>query len=385
MIPQLLRALVLGVTAGAAALAQSPDQIRAAVGQLGDFDFAVRLEASRLLRRAPPGITVPELLQAARGHEDTYVQFRAAVLLYGFGDAQASGFFQEALDLSNDRVRAAAYGYFEHAPDPKLVPKLLAALDLEVSEFARPALVRALAAHDADVAVQARLVSDIARGEGYFRGAVIEALGDFTAAYAVAALIPIATEPGPLQDDALLALGKIGDERALATLATVQLAASPPLQPIVSATRCLLDIDCADHLSYVIEALEGSAQVAPGERQQILRNAATGLAALAMRGQRDALDALVDAGILAGDRGRAPIALALGTVALRNPAVVIGMLSERKDLKPTLLLLRDAFDMLDEDLAEERFYVQIRDRDRTSAVASRDQEIAEQLIQFLEF
>jgi len=138
-------------------------------------------------------------------------------------------------------------------------------------------------------------------------------------------------------------------------------------------------------LSYVIEALEGSAQVAPGERQQILRNAATGLAALAMRGHRDALDALVDAGILAGDRGRAPIALALGTVALRNPAVVIGMLSERKDLKPTLLLLRDAFDMLDEDLAEERFYVQIRDRYRTSAVASRDQEIAEQLIQFLEF
>ena len=116
-----------------------------------------------------------------------------------------------------DRVRAAAYDYAEHAPDPMLVPKLLTALDRETSEFVRPALVRALAAHDDDAAVRARLVRDVDEGEAYFRGGVIEALGDYGASYAVEPLVRIASEGGPLRDDALLALGKIGDERALSS------------------------------------------------------------------------------------------------------------------------------------------------------------------------
>ena len=42
------------------------------------------------------------------------------------GDAMVT-----ALDDRNDRLRAAAYGWFEHHPDPKMVPRLLAALTKE--------------------------------------------------------------------------------------------------------------------------------------------------------------------------------------------------------------------------------------------------------------
>ena len=199
------------VAAGATARAQAaPGELAQAIAQLGDFDHAIRVEASRVVRRAEAEAAVPALIEAAHRHDDSYVQFRAAVLLYGFGDRRVREFFRDALDSPNGRVRAAAYDYAEHAPDPALVPRLMAALERETSEFVRPALVRALAAHDGDPEVRAQLVRDIDQGEGYFRGAVIEALGDYKAEYAVEALIRIAADAGPLRDDAVLALGKIG-------------------------------------------------------------------------------------------------------------------------------------------------------------------------------
>ena len=117
-------------------------------------------------------------------HDDSYVQFRAIVLIYGLEQPRNHTVFEEALDSPNDRVRAAAYEYFEQVPTAAVVPKLLAALETGTSEFVRPYLVRALAAHDDDLAVQVRLVRDIDRGQEYFRGAVIEALGDYGAVYA---------------------------------------------------------------------------------------------------------------------------------------------------------------------------------------------------------
>ena len=201
------------------AVAQTaPDELRAAVDQLGDFDYTARMEASRMLRRADADAVLPMLLDALRHHEDSYVQFRSIVLIYGLEQPQSLTLFEEALDSPNDRVRAAAYEYFEQVPSAAVVPKLLAALDTETSEFVRPYLVRALAANDDTPAVQARLLRDIDRGQGYFRGAVIEALGDHRAVYAVDSLIPIIADDGPLHDDALLALGKIGDARTLAPL-----------------------------------------------------------------------------------------------------------------------------------------------------------------------
>ena len=49
------------------------------------------------------------------------------------------------------------------------------------------------------------------------------------------ALSTIATLDGPLQDDAVLALGKIGDKQALPTLAALQRTAPRQTQPTIAA------------------------------------------------------------------------------------------------------------------------------------------------------
>ena len=376
--------LLVFVAVGRAQPSLNDTELRAAIDRLGAFDYGVRVEASRTVRRAPIKAAVPVLLETARGHHDSYVQFRAAVLLYGFSDARVGDYFREALASPNDRVRAAAYYYFEQEPDLALVVPLLSALDDETSEFVRPALVRALAAHDDSAVVRDRLAREIDRGEGYFRGVVIEALGDYRAAYAVGPLIRIAAEPGPLQDDAVLALGKIGDVRALPTLAALRDTAAEQLQPVVSAAACLLGTDCPDQVRYVIKAVNYGAATA-GADQDVLRSASSALAALAMDGHAEALDALFDSGRKSAEPARAPIALALGTVALRSPSAVLAALRRRADLDPALLLLRDAFDMLDEDFAEERFYILMRTTYWNSTTGSRPRAIAEAAMQVLEF
>ena len=351
--------LPVGMTAPAARAQAPPSDLARAIGDLGDFDHGVRVAASRVVRRTEVAVAVPALIEAARSHEDSYVQFRAAALLAGFGDERSRAFFREALDSPNDRVRAAAYDEAEQRPDPALAPRLLEALAWETSEFVRPALIRALAAHDDDPAVRARLVQDVDRGEGHFRSAVIEALGDHGAGYGIEPLLRLASEEGPLRDDALLALGKIGDARALQAVAAAQAEAPDALQPIVSAAACLLGADCPNQARYVIDALGYGAAAAGGE-QALLRSAATAAAALSAAGGTDVLDALVGVGVSAVDPARAPIALAVGAVALRAPQRMLAALAERDDLDGALILLRDAFDMLDEDLAEERFYVLMR-------------------------
>ena len=368
----------------AAPATQAPADLRRTVVELGDFDYAVRMEASRRIRRLDPEVAVPLLVDAATGHQDSYVQFRAAVLLSGFEGSHAREWFRQALDAPNDRVRAAAYEALEHDPDPLLGPRLLAALERETSEFVRPALLRALAAHDDDPAVREQLVQDIDRGEGVFRATVIEALGERGAVYAVEPLMGIASGAGALRDDALVALGRIGDRRARRVIAVAQAEAADTLQPIVSAAACLLGIDCTRQASYVMQALEHGSRSGGGE-QLLLRAAASAAAALAEAGHADVLDALIANGVEAVDPARAPLALALGSVALRNPARLLAALSVREDLESALLLLRDAFDMLDEDLAEERFYVLLRSIYWDQSQDPRARAAAESAMGILEF
>ena len=82
---------------------------------------------------------MPLLVETVSQHPDSYVQFRAIVLLDGFGDPRSRSVFEEALASPNDRVRAVAYDYFEQEPDRGVIPKLLTAFDTETSEFVRPA------------------------------------------------------------------------------------------------------------------------------------------------------------------------------------------------------------------------------------------------------
>jgi len=257
---------------------------------------------------------------------------------------------REARTNPNDRLRTVAYEYFEHRPDPSMIPELLASLDKEDAEFVRPALVRALAALGSDARTSSALVRESGRGEDFFRSAVIEALGDYKAAYAVDALAAIARQDGPLLDDSALALGKIGDSRALETLATLQRTASPALQPIIAASTCLLGVQCAEQEQYLIDILKTSGE--SGQPQEMVRAGVTGLGALALAGRSSAAEALLELGAHARDPLRAPVALAVATIALRNTPLAFALL-EKAPQADAISLLAEGFDMLEEDFDKE--------------------------------
>jgi HEAT repeat protein len=260
---------------------------------------------------------------------------------------------QEAMSSGNDRLRSVAYAYFEQYPDRSMIPRLLELLDKEDGEFVRPGLIRALAALGDDPRVAPALVREAGRGEDFFRSAVIEALGDHKATYAIAALTAIANLDGPLTDDAALALGKVGDPRAIDTLATLQRNGPQSRQPIVGASLCLLGVQCVEQERYLLETLSGN-----GESQGGIRAAAAGLAALAVSGRAASLQGLFDnAG--ARDPIRAPIALAAATVALRNTELTFVLL-EQDPRADRIALLAEGFDMLEEDLEKERFFAMAR-------------------------
>ena len=338
--------------------AVSSAQLQAAIGKLGDLDYATRTNASRAVRRTAYVQAVPALLQAVAEQADGYVRYRALVLLTGFNDPRTKDSMRESLNSPNDRLRTVAYSFFEHHPDRAMVPPFLTALDKEQAEFVRPALVRALAAHGDDVRVRQALLREVARGEDFFRSAVIEALGDHKAVYAFDAIAAVAGLDGPLQDDAALALGKIGDKRALETLAAIQRTAPRKTQPSIAAAICLLDVNCESHQRYLVEALKFSDTNAGF--QELLRAAAGGLGALAVAGHPEAAESLIQIGVPSRDPTRAPIALALAAAALRNTPLVLTLLEKRADRDPAIALIAEGFDMLEEDLDKERFFALAR-------------------------
>jgi len=337
----------------------SPAQLKAAIDKLGDLDYATRTSASKTVRRAAAAQAVPALIQAVSDHPDGYVRYRALVLLTGFNDPRAVASMRESLASPNDRLRAVAYRFFEHNPDRSMIASFIAALGKEQGEFVRPALVRARApaastAGDESARARAVLLREVGRGEDYFRSAVIEALGDYKAGYAFDALTAIARLDGPLQDDAALALGKIGDKRALETLALLQRSAQRQFQPSIAAAICLLGVNCETHQNFLSESLKFADKHLGF--QELLRGAAMGLAALGVAGHAEAATVLFDVGLPSRDPTRAPIALALGTIALRNTPLMLPLLEQRPDRDQAMALLAEGFDMLEEDLEKERFF-----------------------------
>jgi HEAT repeat protein len=361
----------------------APKDIDVAIGNLGALDFTIRMNAARTIRRVPATQAVPALTRAATSHSDGFVRYRALILLSGFGDPVAKGLMTRAVTDPNDRLREVAYKFFEYNPDPSMVPTLLQAQQREESEFVRPALIRALAALGSDPKVRDSLLADVDRGVDFFRSVVIEALGDYKAQYAVPALMRVARLDGPLQDDAVLALGKTGDKRALEVFSSLQRTAPRNVQPSVAAAICLLGVNCASHQRYLDETLRFAATNLGF--QELVRSAANGLAALTVLGNAQALGTLLEVGIPARDPERAPIALAIGTVALRSPMLLLSGLEKRADAADAILLLREAFDMLEEDFEEERFFVRMRRAYWEAPEGSSTRLTAEKLIQTLEF
>ena len=369
-----------------APVAVSREQLQGAIDKLGNLDYATRMNAARTIRRAPASQAVPALLQASSDHADGYVRYRALVLLTGFNDPRTKDSMRASLTSPNDRLRSVAYSYFEHNPDRSLLADFLQALEKEQGEFVRPSVVRAVAALGEDPRVRQPLVREASRGEDFFRSAVVEALGDFKATYAYDALTAIAKLEGPLQDDAAIALGKIGDKRALETLATLQRSSPRQTQPSIAAAICLLGINCTSHENYLSETLKFSDKNIGF--QEMLRSTASGLGAIAIAGHPEAVDMLVEVGIPSRDPARAPIALALGTVALRNTPLMLAKLESlngKPELEGTLALLAEGFDMLEEDLDKERFFVLARRTFWESADASPRRALMQTLIGKLDF
>jgi HEAT repeat protein len=314
------------------------------------------------------------------------VRFRALVILSAFNDPRTRDVMVNALSDRNDRVRAVAYSWFEYRPDPVLAPRLLEALDREESEFVRPSLTRALAAYGKDHKqgqVRSAMTALVMKGQDLFRASVIEALGDYDATYALKPITDVAKLDGPLQDDAVLAIGKLGDKRGLETLAALQRTAPRALQPVIAASICVLGINCASHQGFIVETLKFA--IANPGFQDLLRAAARGLGAIAVAGNAEAVGLLIDLGKDTRDPERAALALALGTVALRDPALLLKVLDARADTAGAIDLLREAFDMLEEDFEEERFFALVRRTYWQAADGSPTRRVAEALIQRLEF
>jgi len=324
----------------------SPEEIQQAIGKLGDLDYATRMGAGRTIRRAPAAQVVPALLQAVAEHADGYIRYKALTLLTGFNDPRTVDAMREAMVSPNDRLREVAFAYFEQFPSPPLAPR-----------------------HG--------------RGLDFFRSTVIEALGDYKIAAAVPRLIEIAKIDGPLQDDAATALGKIGDKTALGTLAELQRTAAKEYQPAVAAAICLMGVNCSAHIGYLEKSLT-FADTYPGY-QDLLRGAAAGLGNIARQGNEEALGILFRVGIPSQDPVRAPVTLALGLVALRNTPHMLKTLETHPDQAGAIGILAEAFDMLEEDLEEERFFVAVRRAYWSAADGSATRKLCEQLITKLDF
>jgi HEAT repeat protein len=376
----------------AAPQAVGAKELQAAIDKLGDLDYDTRTNASRTIRRTADTQAVPALLQAVAEHRDGYVRYRSLVLLTGFNDPRTNDAIRESLKSPNDRLRTVAYSFLERKPSRVLLPELLAAIETELAEFVRPALIRALAAAGDDTRVRSVLVREVSRGEDFFRSAVIEALGDYKAGYAFDALAKVAVLEGPLQDDAALALGKIGDKRALEILAGLQRTAPRATQPTIAAAICLLGVNCDSHENYLIQTLR-FADTNPGF-QELLRGAAGGLGALGVAGRDHVIMPLLEVGLPSRDPTRAPVALALATIALRNASLMLTFLERNRlgssdrpifDERRVLDLLAEGFDMLEEDLDKERFFALVRRTYWQSPEGSKTRDLMQALIRELHF
>jgi hypothetical protein len=143
-------------------------------------------------------------------------------------------------------------------------------------------------------------------------------------------------------------------------------------------------VNCDSHIGYLDRVLR-FADDNPGY-QPLLRGAAAGLGAIAaFAGLTDALDPLFEIGIPSQDPLRAPIALALGQVALRNPERMLATLEGHPDQARAIGLVAEGFDMLEEDLAEERVFVFVRRAYWAAPEGSARRKLCEELITRLDF
>jgi hypothetical protein len=209
---------------------------------------------------------------------------------------------------------------------------------------------------------------------------VIESLGRHRAAYALDAILNVARLMGPLQDDAVLAIGRIGGPDAAEILKELT-ELTPEAALMKRAARCLVGENCAEQIAGLV-----SAASMPKARPSEIRTAIDALAAVAQSQNQPALAALMN---LAAKQTslRDQVAGAVAEVALRQPDWTVARLdaADKATREAAILMLKDGFDSLEEDFAEEQFFAAVRAGYWRAAEGSSGRTLAETLIQRLEF
>jgi hypothetical protein len=352
-------ALVLALASAVSGGAQQPSapDVKPAIDRLGNFDYATRTSAARTIRRVPASEAVPALVQAVRTHPDQFVRYRALVLVTAFNDRGTPDLMRSLFRDRNDRVREVAYRWFAAYPEPAMSRALLASLQSEQAEFVRPALVAALAAIGSDPQVQAALVAEAGRGFDFFRIAVIEALGERRATYAVDAVAAAAKMDGPIQDDAVLALGRIGGARATEALASLKPEGAEVIASLHSA-QCLLGQDCAGRIKALVDIATDSRA-----SSQAARAAIGALGAIATKPEVAAISELAGLARSSATGVRDAAAVEFSTLAVRAPEPVLRWLDALADepaRESAYQLLSDGFARLEDDFAKEQFFAAAR-------------------------
>jgi len=379
--------MLLALLASGAALVHAEKQtveagtgdLPANIASLASLDFPVRMHAARLIRRTPGSSAVPALTEAVRKSTNEFVRYRALVLLTAFNDPGTGELVREVLRDRNDRVRQVAFEWLERHPERSSATTLLPLLQVERADFVRPALVGALAALG-EAAVQRPMIAEVARGLDFFRSAVIDALGRHRAAFALDAIVGIARVEGPLQDDAVLAVGRIGGPDAREILSEPT-RLTPEALVMRHAARCLIGDDCQT----AVKALTAAATTPAGRAGEV-RAAIEGLSAVAQNREGAALATLVHLASVPGPvRDRAAVALA--TVAVRQPDWIVARIqaADVPTREAAIMALKDGFDSLEEDFAEEQFFAAVRAGYWRAAEGGPERALASTLIQRLEF
>jgi hypothetical protein len=94
---------------------------------------------------------------------------------------------------------------------------------------------------------------------------------------------------------------------------------------------------------------------------------------------------LFDVGTSSGESTRAPLSLALATIALRRPPASVAALETRPDRGAAIALLAEGFDGLTEDYEKERFFAFVRRSYWEAAEGSPRRALIQTLIEKLDF
>jgi hypothetical protein len=109
------------------------------------------------------------------------------------------------------------------------------------------------------------------------------------------------------------------------------------------------------------------------------------LVALANSGNQQAVTALFEVGIPSVDPPRAPMALGVATIAIRNTPLMLAFLERQANRDGAIDLIAEGFDMLEEDYEEESFFAAVRRGYWQAPEASATRSVGQMLIEKLQF